>query len=295
MSSKRPTQSRAAQAVSVTAWFKNPSRWVVAVGIGLLLILALYPIIWLLLSSIKAPHEFNLRPIYALPEGFYAQNYVDAWTSGKFSIYFVNSVLVTIPSLALILCMSVAAAFGIEIMRWKLKNKVLLLFLAGILIPIQMVLLPLYTMYYRLQLLDNRWGLILVYTAFGFPLSVFLLTGYLKSLSYEILEAAVVDGANIYQVFFRIVVPMMKNSLLTVGLIQFFFIWNDLLLSLTFVSTTPQRTIQAGLLDFVGRFGQREWGPTFASITMSVLPTLIIYLILNKLVIRGLTAGGVKG
>ncbi len=295
MSSKRPTQSRAAQAVSVTAWFKNPSRWVVAVGIGLLLILALYPIIWLLLSSIKAPHEFNLRPIYALPEGFYAQNYVDAWTSGKFSIYFVNSVLVTIPSLALILCMSVAAAFGIEIMRWKLKNKVLLLFLAGILIPIQMVLLPLYTMYYRLQLLDNRWGLILVYTAFGFPLSVFLLTGYLKSLSYEILEAAVVDGASIYQVFFRIVVPMMKNSLLTVGLIQFFFIWNDLLLSLTFVSTTPQRTIQAGLLDFVGRFGQREWGPTFASITMSVLPTLIIYLILNKLVIRGLTAGGVKG
>ena len=295
MSSKRPTQSRAAQAVSVTAWFKNPSRWVVAVGIGLLLILALYPIIWLLLSSIKAPHEFNLRPIYALPEGFYAQNYVDAWTSGKFSIYFVNSVLVTIPSLALILCMSVAAAFGIEIMRWQLKNKVLLLFLAGILIPIQMVLLPLYTMYYRLQLLDNRWGLILVYTAFGFPMSVFLLTGYLKSLSYEILEAAVVDGASIYQVFFRIVVPMMKNSLLTVGLIQFFFIWNDLLLSLTFVSTTPQRTIQAGLLDFVGRFGQREWGPTFASITMSVLPTLIIYLILNKLVIRGLTAGGVKG
>lgn len=260
-----------------------------------MLIIALYPVLWLLLSSVKAPHEFNLRPTYALPEGFYLQNYVDAWTSGRFSIYFVNSVLVTIPSLVLILCLSVAAAFGIEIMRWQLKNKVLLLFLAGILIPIQMVLLPLYTMYFRAQLLDNRWGLILVYTAFGFPLSVFLLTGYLKSLSHEILEAAVVDGASIYQVFFRIVVPMMKNALITVGLIQFFFIWNDLLLSLTFVSTTPQRTIQAGLLDFVGRFGQREWGPTFASIAMSVLPTLIIYLILNKLVIRGLTAGGVKG
>lgn len=289
------SQSRAAWVVSVRDWFKNPGRWAISLGIGITVIFALYPTIWLLLSSVKAPHEFNLRPVYALPEGLYVQNYVDAWTSGRFSIYFLNSILVTIPSLALILTLSIAAAFAIEIMRWPLKNKVLLLFLSGILIPGQMVLLPLYTMYYRLQLLDNRWGLILVYTAFGFPMSIFLLTGYLKSLSHEILEAAVVDGASIYQIFFRIVVPMMKNALLVVGLLQFFFIWNDLLLSMTFTSTTPQRTIQAGLLDFVGRFGQREWGPTFASIAMSILPTLIIYLILNRLVIRGLTAGAVKG
>lgn len=295
MTSKSLSQNHKVSANFTSAWFKSGSQLLVAASIGVLLLIALYPIAWLLLSSVKAPHEFNLRPIYAMPEGFHFQNYIDAWTSGKFSIYFVNSILVTIPSLALILCLSISAAFGIEMMRWRFKNQALLLFLAGILIPIQMVLLPLYTMYYRLQLLDNRLGLILVYTAFGFPLSIFLLTGYLKSLSHEILEAAVVDGADIYQVFFRIVVPMMKNGLLTIGLIQFFFIWNDLLLSLTFVSTTPQRTIQAGLLDFVGRFGQRDWGPTFAAIAMSVLPTLVIYLVLNKLVIRGLTAGAVKG
>jgi raffinose/stachyose/melibiose transport system permease protein len=266
-----------------------------ALVIIVLVIIAIYPIIWLLTSSIKAPHEFNLRPIYAFPEGFYFQNYIDAWTSGKFSIYFKNSVLVTIPSLILILSLSASTAFGIEIMRWRFKNGVLLLFLAGILIPGQMVLLPLYTMFYRAQLLDNHWGLILVYVVSAFPLSVFLITSYLKSLSHEILEAAVVDGANIYQVFLFVAVPIMKNAVYTVGLIQFFFIWNDLLLSLTFISSTNLRTIQTGLLDFVGRFGQREWGPTFASIAMSILPTLIIYLFLNKLIVRGLTAGAVKG
>jgi raffinose/stachyose/melibiose transport system permease protein len=266
-----------------------------ALVVIVLMIIAIYPIMWLLTSSIKAPHEFNLRPIYTFPEGFYFQNYIDAWTSGRFSVYFTNSILVTIPSLILILSLSTLTAFGIEIMRWRFKNHVLLLFLAGILIPGQMVLLPLYTMFYRAQLLDNRWGLMLVYVAFGFPLSVFLITSYLKSLSHEILEAAVVDGANIYQVFLFVAVPMMKNAVYTVGLIQFFFIWNDLLLSLTFISSTNLRTLQTGLLDFVGRFGQREWGPTFASIAMSILPTLIIYLFLNKLIVRGLTAGAVKG
>jgi len=263
--------------------------------IFLLLVIALYPIVWLLLASVKSPHEFSLRPIYALPEGFYFQNYVDAWSSGKFNLYFANSVLVTIPSLLLVVGLSVSTAFGIEIMRWRIKNGILLLFLAGILIPGQMVLLPLYTMFYRLNLLDNRWGLIAAYTAFGFPLSVFFFVGYFKSLSHEILEAAIVDGANIYQVFFYVALPMIRNSIFTIGLIQFFFIWNDLLLSLTFISNTKLRTVQAGLLDFVGRFGERDWGPTFASISMSILPTLLIYLILNRFVIRGLTAGAVKG
>ncbi len=274
---------------------RNAVKVMMPLFIFLLLVIALYPIVWLLLASVKSPHEFSLRPIYALPEGFYFQNYVDAWSSGKFNLYFANSVLVTIPSLLLVVGLSVSTAFGIEIMRWRIKNGILLLFLAGILIPGQMVLLPLYTMFYRLNLLDNRWGLIAAYTAFGFPLSVFFFVGYFKSLSHEILEAAIVDGANIYQVFFYVALPMIRNSIFTIGLIQFFFIWNDLLLSLTFISNTKLRTVQAGLLDFVGRFGERDWGPTFASISMSILPTLLIYLILNRFVIRGLTAGAVKG
>lgn len=268
---------------------------VIAALVLVLILVELYPLIWLMLSSIKAPAEFSLKPIYALPEGFYWQNYVKAWTVGNMNIYFRNSILVTVPSVLLILALSTMAAFGIEIMKWRLSNAVLLIFLLGIMIPAQMVLLPLFTIYSRINLLNNLLGLILTYTAFGLPLSIFLLTGYAKSLPREVLESAVIDGASIYTVFRRIALPMMMNAIITVGLVQFFFIWNDLLLSLTFISDTELRTVQTGLLNFVGRFGQREWGPTFASISMTVIPMFLIYLVLNNSVMKGLTAGAVKG
>lgn len=274
---------------------KNDGKILVALLVGLLVLIELYPLIWLLLSSVKAPDEFSLRPIYALPEGFYWQNYVNAWTVGKMGIYFKNSILATFPSLLLIIILGTMAAFGIEIMKWRLSNMVMLTFLAGIMIPVQMVLLPLFTIYKEIHLLNNRLGLILTYTVFGLPLTVFLMTGYFKALPREVLEAAVMDGASIYQVFFRVALPMVMNALVTVALVQFFFIWNDLLLSLTFISDTELRTVQTGLLNFVGRFGQREWGPTFASISMTVIPTLLIYLLLNNWVMKGLTAGAVKG
>jgi raffinose/stachyose/melibiose transport system permease protein len=274
---------------------KRAGTIVIQVLIVLLVVIALYPIVWLLLSSIKAPAEFNARPMYALPEGFYWQNYVDAWTRGNMSTYFLNSVLVTFPALLLIIVLSVSAAFAIEIMRWKFQNAVLLTFLAGIMVPAQIVLLPLFTIYFNVGLLNSRVGLILAYAAFGLPLTVFLFTGYFKPVPREVLESAVVDGATIYQAFFRIVLPMVMNAIITVALVQFFFIWNDLILALTFISDSDVRTIQLGLLNFVGQYGQRQWGPTFAGIAMAVIPTLVLYLALNNLVIKGLTSGAVKG
>jgi raffinose/stachyose/melibiose transport system permease protein len=261
----------------------------------LLLVIELYPIVWLLLSSLKAPDEFSLRPIYALPEGFHWENYVRAWTTGKMNLYFRNSVLVTFPSLLLIIVLGVAAAFAIEKMKWRLKSGVLLTFLGGIMIPVQIVLLPLFSLYFRLNLLDNLLGLIIVYTVFGLPLTVFLFTSYFKAVPSEVLEAAIVDGASIYQAFVYVALPMVMNAIVTVALVQFFFIWNDLVFSLTFISDGNLRTIQTGLLNFVGQYGQRQWGPTFASISMAVIPTLILYLVLNNLIIKGLTGGAVKG
>lgn len=263
--------------------------------VAILVLIELYPLTWLLLSSFKAPAEFSLNPIYALPEGFYWQNYIRAWTEGRMGVYFQNSLMVTVPSLFLILCLGSMAAFGIEILKWRFNNVVLIIFLLGIMIPVQMILLPLFAIYNQLQLLNTFTGLILVYTAFGLPLTIFLLVSFAKSLPHEVLEAALIDGANIYQIFLYIALPMMANAIITVGLVQFFFIWNDLLISLTFISDSELRTIQTGLLSFVGRFGQREWGPTFASITTTVIPVLFLYLILNNAIMRGLTSGAVKG
>lgn len=268
---------------------------VVKALILLLLLVEVYPIVWLLLSSLKGPAEFSVRPMYALPEGFYWKNYVDAWNTGHMDIYFRNSVLVTFPSLLVSMVLSASAAFAIEKMKWKWNNRILLLFLGGIMIPIPIVLLPLFTMYLKVNLVNNLWGLIITYTAFGLPLQTFLFSGYFKAMPNEVLESAVIDGASIYQIFARIAVPMIKNSIVTVGLVQFFFTWNDLILSMTFINDDNLRTIQTGLINFQGEYGQTMWGPTFASISMAVIPTVLLYLFLNRSVMKGLTSGAVKG
>jgi raffinose/stachyose/melibiose transport system permease protein len=266
-----------------------------AAAIGVLLLLEIVPLVWLLLSSLKQDSEFSGRPVWALPQGFDWHNYVAAWTTGDMGNYFRNSIVATFPSLAAILVLSVAAAFGLEVMKWRGRNGVLLLFLAGIMVPLQMVLLPLFTVYFKAHLIDNLLSLIITYTAFGLPLSIFLMVGYFRVVPREIIEAAAIDGASIYRTFWQICMPMLRNAILTVGLVQFFFIWNDLLLSLTFISDNNLKTVQTGLLNFVGQYGQVQWGPTFASVCMAVFPTLLVYLLLNQKVMKGLTAGSLKG
>lgn len=277
----------------------KPLAWLSRLPMTLLVLfvifIAVYPVVWIFLSSLKGAEEFTANPMWALPQALHWENYARAWTEGNMSRYFINSVLSVIPALVLVIVLGTMAAFGIEIMRWRLRNVASLLFLAGIMVPIQIVILPLFTMYFQVHLLDTRLALIITYTAFGLPLVVFFLVGYFKSFAREIIEAAIVDGANIYQVFYKIALPMVSNAIVTVALVQFFFMWNDLLVSLTFTSNPELRTVQSGLLAFTGQYGQREWGPTFASIALAVAPTVLVYLLLNQMVMKGMAAGAVKG
>jgi raffinose/stachyose/melibiose transport system permease protein len=265
------------------------------IGISLLILIEVVPLLWLLVSSFKSPAEFSTQPMWALPQGIYWQNYVDAWTRGNMDVYIRNSILATFPAIALLLITGVMAGFALEVLKWRGRNGVLLAFIVGLMVPTQMILLPLFTMYFRSGLLNNSWALILTYTATGLPLTVFMMAGYYRSVPREIIESAVVDGASIYRVFFSITLPLLRNAIMTIAIVQFFFFWNDLLFALTFMTTNDSRTIQAGLLAFIGQFGQTEWGPTFASICISIVPTLLIYLILNQRVMKGMTDGAVKG
>lgn len=265
------------------------------VFIGIFLLMTVYPIVWLLLSSFKEPAEFITNSMNALPEGLYFGNYVEAWNTGNMGMYFRNSILVTFPALGCIILFGSMAAFAIEKLRWKLKNVIMLLFLAGIMIPVQIVLLPLFQMYFNANLLNNLFGLGFVYLVFGLPLTIFLFSSYFKTVPNELIEAAVVDGATIYQIFFKLAFPLIKNAIVTVALVQFFFVWNDLIFAMSFISDSELRTIQTGLMSFAGEYGQREWGPTFASIALAVVPILILYVFLNKLVMKGMTSGAVKG
>ncbi|MFE1665764.1 carbohydrate ABC transporter permease [Microbacterium sp. P02] len=263
--------------------------------IAVLLFVVIYPMIWMFIGSFKTQSEFLNEPFWSLPASWSLDNYVSVFTTGNFGQYILNSSIVVFPSLAVILLLGVAAGFALEVMVWKGKATVLLLFLAGIMVPTQMILLPLFTIYFRLHLTGTLWPLILTYIATGMPLTVFMMATFFRAIPREIFEAATIDGANIFRMFWSLGVPLVRNALFTVGLVQFFFLWNDLLVALTFTTSSDLRTIQVGLLNFTGQYGAVQYGPTFAAIAVSVFGTLIIYLFLNQQVMKGLTAGSVKG
>jgi raffinose/stachyose/melibiose transport system permease protein len=261
----------------------------------ILCIIEVYPLFWMLTASFKTPAEWTAKPAYALNDGFYLKNYVDAWTRGKMNIFFMNSFVNTIISLVFIVILSTTISFAISKMEWKWKKWVDRYFDIGIMVPVSVALIPLFQIYRKLGLYNTRASLILAYIAFGLSLSIYLMKSFLRSLPNEVMEAAVIDGCDIYQLLWHIVVPMMKNAIVTVLVLQFFFKWNDLVFSMTFVSDTRLKTIQTGLLYFSDEFGSKNWGAIFASISLSVFPLLILYMFMNKMVIEGMAVGAVKG
>ena len=209
-----------------------------------LVVMEVYPIFWMLTASFKQPAEFVSKPAYALNDGFYIQNYIDAWTRGNMATFFKNSLINTLAALLFIVVFSVTIGFALTKMDWKYKEKVSAYFGIGIMVPVATALIPLFQIYNNAGLINTRTSLILTYIAFGLSLSIYLITGFLKSLPDEILEAAVVDGCGIYKLMWTVVVPLMKNAIVTVLVLQFFFKWNDLLFSMTFINDTKLKTIQ---------------------------------------------------
>ncbi|MCL6445594.1 MAG: carbohydrate ABC transporter permease [Alicyclobacillus sp.] len=271
------------------------SQWLLRAIVICLVIIDLYPIVWVILSSFKSNQQLSLMPMWSLPQSLNWGNYTAAWSVGHMSVYFRNSILTTIPSLFISLLLAAACAFAISCIRIRHGKKITFLFSAGIMVPVPMILLPMVYMFTKIHVINSLWSLLIAYTAAGLPLEVFMLTSYFASVPGEIIESAAMDGASIFQAFFRIALPMVSNALLTIGLVQFFFTWNDLFLSLTFIDSDSLRTIQTGLLNFQGEYGETEWGPMFAAITMALAPTIAVYLLLNKYVMRGLTSGALKG
>lgn len=263
--------------------------------VTVLLLVEVVPLVWLLLGSLKTQDEFLTKPAWSLPEHFRFHNYLDAWTTGRVAQSFANSGLVVFPALLLTVALGTSAAFALAILRWRGQNAVLVGFVAGIMVPGQMILLPLFTVFFKIGLSGTLFPLIITYTATGLPLTVFLMTAYFRAAPAEVFEAATLDGAGIFRALWSIGVPMMKSAIFTVTLVQFFFYWNDLLFALTFINDDSLQTVQLALLNFTGSHGSVQFGPLFAAISINVAVILVIFLFLNQRVMKGLTAGAIKG
>ena len=284
-------QGRHDGSILLRALRKLPSAIIVAV----LVIITAYPLLWLFINSLKSNSEFLNSPSYALPKEWAWENYAQAWEVANLGTTIVNSVIATLPSLFLIVLLGTAAGFALEVMVWKGRNGVLLLILGGIMIPGQMIVLPLFTAFYNIGLTGSLVPLIIIYTAGGLPLTVFMMATYFRAIPREVFEASTLDGASMLRAFFSVGFPMVRNAIFTVAIVQFFLIWNDLLMALIFAGQRRLNTIQVGLLNFSGEYGAINYGPLFAAICLTAGGILVIYVFLNQRIMRGLAAGAVKG
>lgn len=253
----------------------------------------LVPVGLLLVTSVKSRTEIFTNPL-SLPQDFRFENYANAWTTGGFDQYFMNSIIVVGISLVFILLLSSLAAYALVQFDFPADDFMLVFFLAGFMIPPQVLLVPLYTIMNALNLLNTYYSLIFAYIAFGLPFSVFLLRQFFVTIPDTYAEAARMDGCNELQVFFRVYLPLSMPALAAVAIYQFVFLWNEFLYAIIFITDDAKRTLPAGLMAFQGQYAG-DWAQLAAGIVIAVTPTVIFFLLFQRQFMRGISMGTTKG
>ena len=269
--------------------------WVVILSIASLLYV--YPIIMILLNSLKKETAISTSSAFKLPtaESFNGlQNYVNAIASKGFMQSLGYSLFITLTSvIAILICCSMCAWF-ITRVKGKLSQALYFLFVFSMVVPFQMVMFTLSQTADTLNL-NTPWNIWVIYLGFGAGLAVFMFAGFMKSIPLEVEEASMIDGCNPLQTFFLIVLPMLKPTMVSVGILEAMWVWNDYLLPTLVLDIKKYKTIPMLIQYFRGSYGRVEMGPMMACIMLTVIPIVIVYLVGQKHIIKGVAAGAVKG
>lgn len=256
-------------------------------------VIVLFPLWTLLINSFKPQKEIFKDP-FGFPNDFTFDGYIAAWNTGRFDVYFKNTLIVTILSLALILFVGSMAAYALAKWNSRTSNFLYIFFIAGLMIPIRLGTIDLVRLIKALNLQDTIWSLIPVYVAMGIPIATFVLTAFIKELPSEMFDAAKVDGASEWQIYSRMVLPLMRPALATVAIFNMIKIWNDFWFPLVFIRSEESRTVALGVSLLFGQY-RTDWTRALAVLSLAAVPLLILYVLLAREFIKGLTAGAVKG
>jgi raffinose/stachyose/melibiose transport system permease protein len=245
-----------------------------------------------LLSGFKTTAEIYSTP-FALPASFSLANLTTIWEQTRFPRYLINSAIVTVSSVTCILVVGTLAAYALARYRFRGNELIYLFFLSGLMVPLKLAIIPLFIQLTSLGLIDTHFGLILVYTAMGLPSAVFILTGFLRTLPFELEESARIDGASEGRIMWSIMLPLARPAMVIAGIHNAVPIWNDFFFPLVMVQTDALKTLPQGLTIFMGEYNT-DWGVLFAGLTLAALPMTLVYMALSRQFIAGLTHGAVK-
>jgi len=255
-------------------------------------ILILYPLFWMVMSSFKSYKEIY-NNVWGLPSKWLFSNYVTAWNKG-ISKYFMNSVIVTLSTIVGVVIIGSLCAFGLSRYRFRGMNIMLMFCMGGMMLNPQICLVPLYVLLQRMGLHNTYFAMILPYIAFRLPLAVLLIRTFFLAIPKELEESARIDGCSALGVYWRIFMPISKPVLLTTVVLTAYYSWNEFLFSIIFIDSDKYKTIPSGLMSFRDAL-QTEWGVLLAGMVISALPIIILFIAMQKYFIRGLAAGSVKG
>lgn len=269
-----------------------PGRVVLYIFLILWAIIQLFPLYWLFTFSLKSNKEIFGGNIIGFPEEWHWENYVTVFTQGHVYKYMVNSLIVAAATIIITLILSSMASYALVRLQWRLSNAVYMLFLLGMMLSIQAVLLPLYVNLKAIR--DTYWALIIPYAAFNLPVAILLISGTLRTIPGEMEESAFIDGASVYRLFFQIILPMLKPVLSTIAILNFLDAWNELMFAQTFINSDTLLTITVGVNNMIGKY-RTKWGLIGAGLMFATIPIIVLYVFLSKNIQESLAAGAVKG
>lgn len=265
--------------------------WVILIIVA---VIQIFPLVWLVNFSLGTSNEMFTNGLLMIPEKIQWGNYVKAFVDGNFLWFLKNSIVINGLAVIIVLIVSIMAAFACRRMQWKLSMFVKTLLLLGLMIPIHATLLPNFKLYNMLGLTDTIWALLIPYVAFSLPQGLFLMTSFIESIPVELEEAAVMDGCGIYRIIFQIVTPLLKSSIATVAIMTFLNNWNEFIMASTYLSSDKWKTLPFSVLSFTGEYSN-NYAVQFAVMALTAAPAVIVYIILNKHITKGVAMGAVKG
>lgn len=254
----------------------------------------LVPVLWSSISSFRSSIEFFTNP-FGLPSAWKYQNFVYAWNQGNVGIYFRNSVFITTVCVTIIILVSAMASFALSRLKFRGRITVLFLFISGLFVPAALLLLPLFLMLQDLHILGSYVGLIPVYVAYSFPFTVFVLVPFFNVIPQDLEEAAFLDGASYYQVFWKVMIPLAKPGLIVATIFNIFGIWNEFVLGYVLISKKSLKTLPLGLTDILMKqHYTADYGKLFAAIFIALAPVAIFYVIFQRKLTGRLLEGAIK-